>query len=53
MVLLVLLFVCLSALPGHTEKIYHNQFAVKIPHGHDVANQVAELHGFVNIGQVG
>ncbi|CAG0879135.1 unnamed protein product [Cyprideis torosa] len=32
---------------------YSNEFAVHIPGGVDVANTVAEKHGFVNLGQIG
>lgn len=52
MVLLVLIIFSLSTRPGLAETIYHNQFAVKLPHGLDVANEVAQLHGFINLGQV-
>jgi proprotein convertase subtilisin/kexin type 6 len=33
--------------------IYHNQFAVLIPKGPQTADQVAEAHGFKNLGQIG
>ena len=35
------------------DRIYHNQFAVLVPKGHDTADQVAAVHGFVNLGQIG
>ncbi|CAG2066708.1 unnamed protein product, partial [Timema podura] len=31
--------------------IYHNQFAVHIPKGQDVADEIARKHGFTNHGQ--
>ena len=32
--------------------IYQNEFAVFIPDGIEIANQIAEKHGFTNMGQV-
>lgn len=32
--------------------IFHNQFAVHVPDGKDVADSIAGKHGFVNMGQV-
>uniref|UniRef100_A0A6P7GAF1 Furin-like protease 2 n=1 Tax=Diabrotica virgifera virgifera TaxID=50390 RepID=A0A6P7GAF1_DIAVI len=36
-----------------TPTIYHNQFAVYIPDGKDVADTIAAKYGFVNAGQIG
>nr|XP_022910704.1 furin-like protease 2 [Onthophagus taurus] len=33
--------------------VYTNEFAVHIPEGNDVADEIASKHGFVNRGQVG
>ncbi len=38
------------ALPEDT---FHNEFAVHIPGGIEVARKVAHRHGFVNLGQIG
>jgi hypothetical protein len=33
--------------------LYHNQFAVLIPHGTPAADRLAARHGFINLGQIG
>ena len=34
-------------------KTFHNQFAVLVPRGEEMANQLAHRHGFKNLGQIG
>ncbi|KAF2368887.1 Proprotein convertase P [Trinorchestia longiramus] len=53
MVLFVLFLLCLSARKGVSQDVFHNQFAVKVPRGVQAANEVAQQHGFINIGQIG
>ena len=36
-----------------SQKTYHNQFAVFVPKGREVAQQLAYKHGFTNLGQIG
>ena len=46
----------LLLLLAHTmssEKVYHNQFAVEVKGGKEVADQLADRHGLVNTGQIG
>ena len=35
------------------EKVYHNQFAVEVAGGDDLADVVALRHGLLNMGKVG
>ncbi|KAJ3656722.1 hypothetical protein Zmor_015772 [Zophobas morio] len=37
---------------GREEPLYSNEFAVHIPDGNEVADEIAAKHGFVNRGQV-
>lgn len=34
------------------QPLYMNQFALHVPDGKEVADQIAEKHGLLNIGQV-
>jgi len=43
----------LLVLVASADGIYHNEFAVHIPGGPGVAQQIASKHGFVNRGQIG
>ncbi|CAG0899430.1 unnamed protein product [Darwinula stevensoni] len=47
----LLLLLHLSPVYSSPSTIYHNEFAVHIPAGSDVADRIAEKHGFVNHGQ--
>ena len=50
----IFFFILLLQLPDFVEPandIFHNQFAVHVPAGKDVADRIATKHGFVNIGQ--
>ena len=38
--------------PAFCQKIYTNTWAVQIPGGQEVAEQVASKHSFVNLGHV-
>lgn len=46
---LVLLLVTGGSVPQH---LYHHQFAVHVPAGPDVVDDLAHRHGFLNHGQV-
>jgi len=35
------------------DDVFHNQFAVHVPGGKEVADRIAAKHGFVNVGQIG
>lgn len=37
---------------GKQTQIYSNEFAVHIPGGHAIADEIASKHGFTNKGQV-
>ncbi|CAG9133209.1 unnamed protein product [Plutella xylostella] len=45
---LVLLLVTGGSVPQH---LYHHQFAVHVPAGPDVVDDLAHRHGFLNHGQ--
>lgn len=36
----------------HCEPIFHNQFAVHVPAGEEIADSIAAKHGFTNLGKV-
>ena len=36
-----------------SDQVYHNQFAVHVEGGKEVADKLAEKMGFVNTGQIG
>ena len=36
-----------------TQKTFHNQFAVLVPRGKEMADRLATKHGFKNLGQIG
>ena len=38
---------------GRCTTLYHNQFAVYVPRGDKVAQDLASKHGFTNLGQIG
>ena len=50
---LIRLILLLSVLKMSAKKVFHNQFAIQVEGGKEVADQVAERHGLVNIGQIG
>lgn len=49
----IVLLLCLWTGPTKTIDVYHNQFAVHIPGGPQLASKVASDHGLVNLGQIG
>ena len=53
MTILISLLVLVSVHMMSGEKVYHNQFAVKVDGGKEAADQLAERHGLVNMGQIG
>ncbi|KAI5651344.1 subtilase family domain-containing protein [Phthorimaea operculella] len=40
-----------DCIPSHD--VYHHQFAVHVPGGHERATDIAHRHGFINHGQIG
>ncbi|CAH1797475.1 unnamed protein product [Owenia fusiformis] len=44
---------CTSFFYIYCENLYLNQWAVHVEGGNEVANRLAETHGFENIGQIG
>jgi len=38
---------------AHRTKTFHNQFAVLVPRGTEMADRLASKHGFKNLGQIG
>ncbi len=52
-VLLTLTTTGIAQVGTDPEDVFHNQFAVHIPGGTEVAHGVAKDHGFVNLGQIG
>ena len=52
--LALLLHLLLSvAMAGADEKVFHNQFAVELAGGDDLADTVALRHGLLNMGKLG
>ena len=49
--LYLLVSISVSRMGG--EKVYHNQFAVELAGGDDLAEVVALRHGLLNMGKVG
>lgn len=53
---LLCLLVCVNANEGFDNindgSIFHNEFAVHIPAGSDIANEIASKYGYENTGQV-
>ena len=51
----IIIFFCQFILKiSPAEEVYHNQFAIHVPHLEaDQVNQLAEEHGFINLGPLG
>ena len=50
----VIIFFCQFILKICPEEVYHNQFAIHVPHLEaEQVNQLAEDHGFINLGPLG
>ena len=47
------LLCCLALASSQQHRVFHNQFALFIPHGAATADALAAKHGFLNLGQIG
>ena len=49
----ILLWFCYTIVISAEHRVFHNQFALFIPHGGATADALASKHGFKNLGQIG